>query len=275
MYGEDGKIDKAAYDRLPDSLKNHKDLFAKYDTVESLLTGFANSHSMAMKKALAPLRGDETPDILAERKKQLDTMLNVPTDPKGYGITKPANLPDELWSNEFAGKMAEWGIKNSVSPGAIREAVALLAERTQAEMNVYEQRNLDFFKQQTQTYELEAHKMGLALDKANELVTTGASTLGIDKESPLLRNAEVRLACIRMTNLVAEDRLRKGDDSLAQGSNDPIEQARDIARNPQNPMHKAWGDPTHPDHERVRGHWNDLYRRGKPRQQVSSATVEE
>jgi len=264
LYDDDGKINKTAFDRLPDSLKAHKDLFAKYDSVDALLGGFANAHSMAVKKALAPLKGDEPPEIVAERKNLIDTINNVPKDPKGYGIKRPDDIPEMFWNEELAGQMAQWGVKNSISPAAMKEAQTMLATMTKTEIARGQQMEAEFFRQQEANWESTVHAAGLDLEKANELALRGAATLKIDPKNPIFKNAQVRAACLQLHQLVSEDKIASADGAVI-GEKDNREMARDIMNNDQNPMYKAFRDPNHPDHDRVKQHVNTLYQTWKPR----------
>jgi hypothetical protein len=265
LYGDDGKIDKTAFDRLPDHLKSHKDLFAKYDSVDGLLSGFANAHSMAVKKAMAPLNGTEPPEIVAERKTLLDTINNVPKDLKGYGITRPDDLPEMFWNEEAAGNFAKIAQKHSLSPAAVKELLDLQLGSTKTEIAKGQQMEQDYYAGEQTKFEAAMQKGGIALEKANDLALRAAGALGIDPKSPVFKNGDVRMALVRAANLLSEDKLVTGAASGGDGQKSFLDQARDIANNPQNPMYKAFHDPMHPDNERVRARWNELYRMHKPK----------
>ncbi len=262
LYGDDGKIDKAALDRLPDHLKPHKDVLGKYETIDALLTGFGNAHALASKKALTPLEANAPDHVKAERKAMLDGVNNVPKDPKGYGIARPETFPAEHWSEEGAGKMAAIAHKHSLSPDAVKELLGLQMELTNGELAKGQQFEADFYKAQDTKFAEAIRTQGVVADKALDLATRGAVTLGIDPKSPLFKNADVKLACLRMANLVGEDKLISGDLGGQGGGGGPdyLTQARDIMRNPQNPLHKAWSDPGDPRNEEVRAKVNELYR---------------
>lgn len=259
LYGEDGKIDKAALDRLPDHLKPYKDVFGKYETVDALLHGFGNAHMMAVKKALTPLPADAPAEVVAERKAHLDLINNVPKDPKGYGIARPEDLPAEFWNEEGAGKFALLAQKHSLSPAAVKELLGLQLEMTRGELARGQANETEFYTQQGLAFEAAVKKQGMDLEKANDAATRGAFTLGIDPKSPLFKNAAVRLACLRMTSLVAEDKLITGDPTNPDAGNE-LQQARDIMGNVQNPLHKAWADTSDPQHEAAKERVNELYR---------------
>lgn len=259
FYDKDGKIDKTSLDRLPDHLKPHKELFAKYENVDAMLHGFANAHSMAVKKALAPLDANAPEPVRAERKQLLDTVNNVPKDPKGYGIARPEDLPEQFWNEEGAGKFAALAQKHSISPDAVKELLGLQLEMTRGEISKGQQMETEYYTAEQTRYEAEVRKQGIGLDPANELAKRGASTLGIKEDSPLLKNAEFRLAMIRGAQLISEDRQVQGGDPAAANAQSPRDQARDIMGNPQNPLNKAWNDTNDPRHEMAKARVSALY----------------
>ena len=260
LYDAEGKIDKTALDRLPDALKAHKDTFAKYDTVEALLNGFGNAHSLASKKALLPLPANASPEVIAERKAHLDQLNNVPKDPKGYGIARPQDLPEQFWSQEGADKFAALAQKHSISPAAVKELLGLQLELTQGELAKGAAAETAFYTKQDQDFALAVQKNGMDLDKAADLAIRGAKGLGLDPGSPIFKNAQVRMVALRAAELISEEKLITGDAAAAAGAaGNELAQARDIMQNPQNPLYKAWHDPTDPQHEAAKDRQNALY----------------
>ena len=181
LYGDDGKIDKASFDRLPDNLKPFKDQFSKYDTVEALLQGFGNAHSMAVKKALAPLQGNEAPEIIAERNTLLDTILGVPKDIKGYNLTREAidkNLPEEAWDQELADQFAALAQKHHLSPAAAQDAVKLQAAMVTKQMAEAKIAETEYYAGQDKAFEQAMKTAAIDLDKANDLANRGGPDTG-------------------------------------------------------------------------------------------------
>jgi len=260
LYGADGKLDKTAFDRLPEYLKPHKDLFAKYDTVEALLGGFSNSHSLAVKKAMAPLSGNEPPEVVAEHNALIDQLQGVPKDPKGYGIARPADLPEQFWNQAAADEFATLARQFHVSPAGVKAIMGLQERITKQELARGQQIEQEHWAKQDQLFEAAVQKLGISMDDAMALAKRGAATLGFDLKGNGFKSAEARLAAIRMTNLVSEDKLIKGDPTGETQGNE-LEQARDIMSNPQNPLHAAWmPGSTDPRHEQAVSKVAELYR---------------
>lgn len=266
LYGDDGKIDKTRLDSLPDHLKPHKDYFAKYDTVEALLTGAANANKLAVGKALAPLRGDEPAEVITERNTLLDTILNVPKEAKDYGLTREkvaADLPAEFWNQEGADQFASLAKKHHLSPDAVKDIIGLQVGMTKASLEQGKAGETQYYADQQKAFETAMEKAGVPLEEANSLVDRAIATAGFDPKLPIFKNAATRSMAVQFAKMVSESKLKQGDGTASK--DDPIEQARDIARNPQNADYKAYHDPVHPNHQAVKDKWNALYRQGKPR----------
>ena len=260
LYGDDGKFDKTAFDRLPEHLKAHAEVFKKYENVDALLTGFGNAHALASKKALTPLDPNAPQHVKDERKAMLDQVLNVPKDPKGYGITRPETLPEQFWNQAGADEFGLIAQKHSISPEAVKDLLALQLKMTNGEIEKGAQMDADIYRKQDEAFATAIRTQGIDEAKAMDLATRGAMTLGIDPKSPLFKYSEIKLAALRMARLVGEDKLVTGDGSGEGGGKSHLEEARDIMRNPANPLHKAWADPMDPRNEEVRARVNELYR---------------
>jgi hypothetical protein len=263
LIGDDGKINKANFDRLPDTIKKHVDVFKKYDTVEALLNGFGNAHDMGVKKALAPLGPDATAEMRAERKAHLDTINNVPKDAKDYGIAMPKDFPKEFWDQALADNAMAIAHKYSLPREAIAELVALQGGSTLKQLEQAKANQATFFNAQNTEFDAEVAKLGITKEEADTAVKTGAATLGIKPDSPRLKMADVRLACLTMTKLVSESRLKTGSGSEGQAGTERDE-ARKIMGDPTHPLNKAWNDQNDPRHEEARARVDALYRAYKP-----------
>src|SRR5512136_51210 len=121
LYDASGKIDKTKFDALPSHLKPYKETFAKYDSVEALLTGMGNLAQLAGKKGLQPLPADAPDKAKAERAALMRQLNSVPEKPEGYGMKKPEGLPDGVWNEEYANGVLGILHKHNASPDLVKE----------------------------------------------------------------------------------------------------------------------------------------------------------
>lgn len=244
LYDSSGKVNPAKFDALPPYLKAHKDTFAKYQTVEALLGGFANVASLAGKKALAPLPPDASPEAKAERSKLMAQLNNVPEKPEGYGFKRPDSIPEAQWDQGYADGVAGIFHKHQISPEAAKELMDFDAKHAGAMMEKVQ-------AGQTANAAAEAKALkeawGDNYAKNVDLAVRGAKTLGMDPTDPIFANAKVVQMVAKFAGMVSEERLVQGESSANAGMGDR-EKALDILNNPANPLHKAYHDSNHPQH---------------------------
>lgn len=259
LYSDDGKLNKANLDRLPDDLKPAKDWIAKYDNIGALLFGGHNANIVASKKALAPLEANAPDHVKAERKALLDGVNNVPKEAKGYGIARPQDFPEQFWNQAGADELAGVAHKHSLSPEAVKDLVALQIKLTNAELANGKKMEGEFFAAQDTEFAALAQRNGLALDKALDLAARGFTTLGGDPKSDLFKNAAVRGFALKFAQMVAEDKLVDGK-AAGMGKSDYRGQYLDIMNNPQNPLNAGWNDGSHPLNQRAKDAVHKLMR---------------
>ena len=244
--GADGKINRAAYDRLPESLKPYKDTFSKYETVDQLLGGFGHTTSLNGKKGLVPLPKDAPPEVKAEWHARQKELNGVPDKPEGYGIKKPADLPDELWDGKYVEGVQSIFHKHNIPPEAAAELISYGAnygKTSYAEGMMNIQKQLDAGQKELET------GWGAETPKKLALAVRGAQTLGLDPKDPIFRNPNVVRAMVKMAEMVSEDKLVGAGSGGGSGAKSFRAEALDISSNPANPLHKAYRDTSHPQHD--------------------------
>jgi hypothetical protein len=94
---------------------------------------------------------------------------------------------------------------------------------------------------------------GEKYQKVLDNAVQGAMTLGMDRETAeaSLTSAAMVKAMASVLTKVSEDQLVSPDLSAQQMGKNYREQALDIMNNPNNPLHKAYFDPMHPQHEQA------------------------
>lgn len=246
LYGADGKIDAKKFDALPDHLKAHADTFKKYQTVEALLGGMGNLANLAGKKGLEPLAKDAPAELVAERQALMRKLNNVPEKPEGYGIKKPDGVPDEQWNGEYVGGILGVLHKHNASPELVQELVKLDQDFAAKVRSGGEAAQVQALNKERETLKTE---FGGEYGKKISLAARAAKTLGLDPENdPMFRTAAGVKAMLRVAEMVSEDRLVSGDGGADFGKGDR-EKALDIVNNPANPLHAAFHDSEHPQHQ--------------------------
>lgn len=268
----DFTLNHKALDRLPDHLKGLRPVLERQKTFEDVLGVTQHAQFLAGKKGLAPLAADAPPEARTERKALLDTINGVPALAKDYGITKPADLPDQYWNAKLADGFTEWGHKNSVPPAAMKELVSRQLGAIKEQLTAQADYEKQFEATQNSQFEAQAKQANIAMDKAQELVEKGARSLGLDPENPntklLLRSADARLMAMRHALATGEDSFVQGKASDAPAA-DPSKLASDIQHNPANPLYAVYWNRenkyTRTDHEAAVAKVNELYRSGLSR----------
>lgn len=248
LWDKTGKINKAAFDKLPDGLKAYKDTFAKYDTAEAFFHGVGNLVNLAGKKGLQPLPADAPEAVKAERAALMRTLNNVPEKIEGYGVKKPDGLPDEQWNPEYVNGILGVLHKHNASPELVKELVALDAQSATAMRAQGEAAKQAAYKQEVATLQKE---FGAEFGKKIDLAARAARTLGLDpNDASVFGNAKVVSAFARMAEMVSEDRLVNGDASAGFSKGDR-EKALDIINNAANPLHTAYHNTADPRHKQA------------------------
>lgn len=245
LYGNDGKIDPKKFDALPDHLKAHAETFRKYPTVEALLGGMGNLSNLAGKKGLQPLPKDSPPELVAERAALMRTLNGTPEKPEGYGVKKPDNVPDALWDQEYVGGVLGILHKHNASPELVQELTGFDATHAVKLHGNGEAATTAAFKKEEEALKTWG---GADLGKKLDLAKRGAASLGLDINDPIFRNSKVVIAMAKHAEAVGEDRLISGEGGADFGKSDR-EKALDIVNNPSNPLHKAFHDADHPQHQ--------------------------
>jgi hypothetical protein len=241
--GADGRINKANYENLPDSLKPWKETFSKYDTDEQLLTAFAHSVSLNGKKGLLPLPANASDADKQAFNARLRELQGVPEKPEGYGVAKPKDLPDDQWNGEYVNSMVGILHKHGVPPAAVKELLEAdqkhaLTMRGQSDASVLQSLN----EGRAAVQQAFGADMDAKLGQARRM----ALTLGLDVKDPqIANNPKLIIALQKAATLISEDKMvTSGDGGVNTGGNDR-EKAKDIVHNKANPLHEAYHNPAH------------------------------
>ncbi len=248
----DGTVNGAAFDRAPEHLRGLRDGELKNaKTLEDVMTKMTHLATLAGKKGLAPLPADAKPEVVAERNALLRSINGVPDKPEDYGIAKPADLPDAAWNEDAAKSFTAIAHKWNIPPGAVKEIVGEQAKLAVGQLAAQANYEKEFFEGQERDFKTALEKEGTPYDKAMDLATRTAKTFGLDPESPMFKNAQVRLMLKNIGVAIGEPRLVTGGagDQAAAGDR---AKAEAIIHDKTNPEYAIYHDGTHPQNRVVK-----------------------
>jgi hypothetical protein len=264
----DGTLNSKALDRLPDHLKPLKETWSQIRTIDDLGVKSVHAQTLIGKKALAPLPPDAPDAAKAERKALLDSINGVPPNPKDYGITRPADLPESQWNQKLADNYAAWAQKYSVSPAAAKELMQVQVLAVKDQLQGQAQYATQFFANEDKLFEAALKQQGVSAEAANALVQKGALALGLDmtseKTKTFLKGADARLMAMRYAIATGEDSAHVPAEGGRGGGGDPAEQAKAIIKDPANPLYGPYwnkeGKYSRSDHDAAVSKYLELLR---------------
>ena len=220
---------------LPEELKKSAGSFTKYPTPLDLLNGHANAQKLIGQKELRAPAPDAPPEEQAKFTSRLREVLSIPEKLDDYKIPLPEKLPEGMKIDEA--KLKEFSqLAHSLNIPA--SAAAKLAEyqlQQQAAMVQTGQAKLAEF--QRSQGELLQKEWGDSFKDNAAKALSAAQALGLDPEDPEIgNNATIIKALFKASSLMKQDTLPRGKETMT-GNN---EQAEDIRRNPNNPLHAAY-----------------------------------
>ncbi len=231
LLNADGTFTEGWLDRLPEELAEAKPTLGKFQNFGDLAKSYVSLQTVIGKKANAVAVPNEksTPEEIAAYRKA----VGVPDAPDGYKL-KPEQLPEGLtWDDELGKGFAEIAHRHNIPAAAMQELAARYMASETAKLEEYSK---------SANAELEAGKTELRKEfggnyEANiQLAARVANTVGLDPESPGLRDPNVVKALVRMGKMVSEDKISQ----LSQGAQAGALSAKDIMTNPANPYHKRY-----------------------------------
>ena len=254
----DGTVDSKAYERLPDHLKHLSNSLKNHTKIDDVFTKMAHLETLAGKKGLGPLPEGAAPDVVKARNDLMRSINGVPDKPEGYGIAKPADLPDAVWNNDLAAASAKIMHDHNVPPQAVKALVNLQVEMTKKQLSEQSNYETKFFAEQDRKVKESFSRDGTAYDKGVELAARTARTFGIDPEvNPVFKNADVMLAFQKIGVAIGEPKLITGESKGEEGLSNQA-RAEDIIHNKSNPDNKAYWDGGHPQNKAVKQKVNSM-----------------
>jgi hypothetical protein len=199
-----------------------------------------NFHSRQPAGVVVPGEGAAPEAVAAYRK-----AIGVPDAPDGYQL-KPEKLPEGVsWHDERGKAFAEFAHKQGMTQAQASAAVAFLMEQEAAQMG---DARLQYDNLMAQRAETLKKAWGDNYNAKLGVTKQVATALGYDpNDAELFGNPKVVEFLGKVSGMLSEDSVA-GLRQVVGGTgkfSTPAEEARDIIRNPQNPMHQRYveGDP--------------------------------
>jgi len=233
FIGADGGFAEGWLDKLPGDLDPYKPTLAKYKDFGSLAKSHGELQQLLGKKSSAVnVPGEKsTPEEIAAFRKA----LGVPEKAEEYGF-KPEKLPDGVaWDDNSAKQFAAIAHKHHIPAAAMKELaahqIAMEEARSQEAFRQMETELLNG-KQQLQT------AWGQNFEKNLHTASRVAKSIGLDPESPGLRDPAVVQALFKVSQITSEDKLVSPADGA---TNMPGKlRAQDVMTNKQNPLYERY-----------------------------------
>lgn len=233
--GDDGAFKSEWTKSLPADLQDYAGSLGKYPNVTELLRGFGNAQKVIGSKGqpMKPPGPDAKPEELAAWNK----LVGVPDTPDGYGIKKPEKMPEGVeWNEEQVKEFSGLAHKLGLTPTQAQALLAWDTERAgkgvskgKGEIEAYISNQREDLKK----------SWGDKFDNNVERARLAAGLLGLDANDPEISNSAKMIKALHAASqLISEDKFPSSSNAGAGLTGE--EQAEDIRRNPNNPLHAAF-----------------------------------
>lgn len=238
VVNDDGSFEPGWHENLDGDYAAAAKTVANYKTLPELAKGLYEARkALSQRDERVAVPGDNaTPEQLAKYR----DALGIPEKADDYKINRPDDLPEELWDASAVKTYQEAFHKLNIPPKAANELVNtyLQIERGRMEaMEAHRAGEIDRARKELQ------NEFGSELTKQLDLARRLAITAGVDPNDPAFNSPAVVKALAFAGRNMGEDRMISSGESG--GMNSSMAKAKDIAQNPQNPMHERYrnGDP--------------------------------
>lgn len=262
FYGENG-LNREALEKLPESAKPIRSMLEKYPNEEALYGGIKNLQYLASQKSLQKLSPDADDIQKHQHAQMVKEYFGVPDHPDGYGVTKPEEIPDEIWDAEGTNELLGLLHQHNASPELVRALAEHQVNSIKAQLDSIpdqEKARIDSVNQELQG------AFGNELPKVAETALKGLRALGVEvPESGNLAELKISYTDIvkagqRMTELISEDVVSRGAGRDASGmtAGSYRDQAIAIKTDPSNPFYSDFVSEEPSRQKRAQAEFNRL-----------------
>ncbi|MGA0207752.1 MAG: hypothetical protein ACO3LT_08185 [Ilumatobacteraceae bacterium] len=235
---DDGAFEPGWHEHLDGDYAAAAKTVANYKTLPELAKGLYEARKALSQRdeRVAVPGADATPEQIQKYREA----LGIPEKVEDYKIGKPEDVPDELWDENAANTYREVFHKLNIPPKAANELINTYIEierGRQEAMVAHQQGELERARKELQS------EFGSEMTKQLDLARRLAITAGVNPNDPAFNSPAVVKALAFAGRNMGEDRMVSSEDSG--GLNSSMARAKDIAQNPNNPMHQKYlsGDP--------------------------------
>jgi len=237
----DGSVNNKALDRLPDDIKHIAPSLANARNIEDVMRKISTLNLMAGKKGLAPLPADAPADAVKARNELMRQINGVPEKAADYGITRPDNVPPEMWNDGYVNGALDIMHKFNAPPEMVKALVAHNMQTTQGQQAQQAEAEKAFFADQNKAAAAMFVKDGMSAEKGFDLAARTARQLGIDPDAdPEFKSAKTIYAFAKVAQMIGEPKLVTGEGKNLAGSADPASLAHDVRTNKANPLYAEY-----------------------------------
>ena len=226
----EGKFAQGLSARLSDDLKPYAGSIRKFEgtPIQDVLKSYGELEKKLGQRVQPPGPEARPEEVAAWRKN-----MGVPERPDGYGITRPEEMPVEMWSDELARGFAEVAHKHHLSAAAANELVQWWNGQQQAAISRHQQESMGGREGLVQNLQRE---WGDKLESNLHAAQRVAGMVKLDVNDPSIGdNPAVIRALHAMSSLISEDRQVTGGNGALRLTRH--QQADDIQTSRTNPLY--------------------------------------
>lgn len=171
--------------------------------------------------------------------------IGVPESKDGYTLKAPDHLPEGIeFHDSMLDGFREFAHEKGIPNDLAQELINFQIQAEAAEIQSIREAQAE----QAKAAQDELRKeWGSKFEANSELARRAGQTFGLSEDSPALRDPDVLRAMAKAGSLIAEDKMISTE--AMSGRMSPGSEAKDISGNPDNPLYKAYWEPSHPNHQ--------------------------
>lgn len=267
---KDGTLDHGRLKHLPEDLADAKAMLERFKTVPEFVKSFTHNARYAREKATAPLREGADEQETTEHYKRIGKLNGAPENPEGYGIARPENVPEDMWSDDDAKAFAGIFHKYGAPPDMAKEMVALKTQQDMERLTSFEaqqaEENVKWVKEQD---DILASEFGAFRDVRLQQARSGARWAGFDVDDPIFRDARVVVAFSKVGSKIEEAGMLTGQGGArGDAEPDPQDELNAMSHDPSHRFYKVLSDPANTKYKSALAYRRDLAKKIARREEV-------